>query len=109
MGEENGLKIIVWKITKVVGVTEHSREADVDKVQVAKVKEYMKKQATVNWSTPGQLIIDSTVNTIICVCEAMGWSRSRQADYPSSEDQTPSHKSPYRAGHPWWMEDHWWW
>ena len=54
-------------ITKVVGVTEHFQEAD-----VAKVKEYLKQQATVNRTAPWQLIIDSTVNAAIGVSAFMG-------------------------------------
>ena len=56
----------------MVSVTEHSHEADAAKVQTAKVKESLKQQATVNRATPGQLIIDSTVNAAIFVRAAMG-------------------------------------
>jgi len=37
----------------------------VAKVQAAKVRESLKQQATVSRATPGQLIIDSTVNAAI--------------------------------------------
>jgi len=62
MDLKKSLKKFIWKITKVVGVIEHSHVANVAKVQAAKVKESLKQQATVNRATPGQLIIDSTVN-----------------------------------------------
>ncbi|KAK2153715.1 hypothetical protein LSH36_288g01062 [Paralvinella palmiformis] len=60
------------QITKVVDVTEHFHETDLVTVQTAKVKESMKQQVPVNRGTPGQLIIDSTVNAAIAIRAATG-------------------------------------
>ena len=78
----------------MVVVTKHSNEADVAKVQGAKVRESLKQQATVNRATPGQLIIDSTVNAAIGVRAA-------------KDDPEVVKRTIRRQGDPWWMEVHW--